>query len=70
MNQATAKPRVVVVGCGFGGLEAVRALSRAEVEITLVDRTISVLSIIVLGSIVYAISPKRRGLGVSAAPAT
>ncbi len=37
--------------------------------ITLVDRTISVLSIIVLGSIVYAISPKRRGLGVSAAPA-
>ena len=38
--------------------------------ITLVDRTISVLSIIVLGSIVYAISPKRRGLGVSAAPAT
>jgi uncharacterized protein (TIRG00374 family) len=38
--------------------------------ITLVDRTISVLSIIVLGSIVYAISPKRRGLGVSTAPAT
>ena len=33
------RPRVVVVGCGFGGLEAVRALSRAEVEITLVDRT-------------------------------
>jgi glycosyltransferase 2 family protein len=38
--------------------------------ITLVDRAISVLSIIVLGSIAYAISPKRRGLGVSeAAPA-
>jgi len=34
------KPRVLVVGCGFGGLEAVRALSKAaEVEITLVDRT-------------------------------
>ena len=33
------RPRVVVVGCGFGGLAAVRALSRAEVEITLVDRT-------------------------------
>jgi len=33
------RPRVVVVGCGFGGLEAVRALSRADVEITLVDRT-------------------------------
>ena len=32
-------PRVVVIGCGFGGLEAVRALSNAPVEITLVDRT-------------------------------
>jgi uncharacterized membrane protein YbhN (UPF0104 family) len=37
--------------------------------ITLVDRTISVLSIIVLGSIAYAISPKRRGAGVTAVPA-
>lgn len=33
------RPRIVVVGCGFGGLEAVRKLSPAEVEITLVDRT-------------------------------
>ena len=33
------KPRVLVIGCGFGGIEAVRALSHAEVEITLVDRT-------------------------------
>ena len=32
--------------------------------ITLVDRAISVLSIIVLGSIAYAISPKRRGVGL------
>ena len=32
-------PRVVVIGCGFGGLEAVRALARAEVEVTLIDRT-------------------------------
>ncbi|MEO5698352.1 MAG: NAD(P)/FAD-dependent oxidoreductase [Burkholderiaceae bacterium] len=36
---SVARPRVVIVGCGFGGLEAVRALSRANVEITLVDRT-------------------------------
>jgi len=28
-----------------------------------------VLSIIVIGSIVYAISPKRRGLGVTPSPA-
>ena len=33
------KPKVVIVGCGFGGIEAVRALSKAQVEITLVDRT-------------------------------
>ena len=33
------RPRVLVIGCGFGGIEAVRALSKAEVEITLVDRT-------------------------------
>jgi NADH dehydrogenase len=36
---ASAPPRVLVVGCGFGGIEAVRALSKAPVEITLVDRT-------------------------------
>lgn len=32
--------------------------------ITLVDRAISVLSIILLGSIAYALSPKRRGAGL------
>jgi uncharacterized protein (TIRG00374 family) len=32
--------------------------------ITLVDRVISVLSIIGFGSIAYWLSPKRRGLGV------
>ena len=32
-------PRVLIIGCGFGGLEAVRGLSEAAVEITLVDRT-------------------------------
>jgi NADH dehydrogenase len=30
---------VLLIGCGFGGLEAVRILSRAPVDITLVDRT-------------------------------
>ena len=33
------RPRVIVIGCGFGGIEAVRALSKAAVEITVVDRT-------------------------------
>ncbi len=31
--------RILVLGCGFGGLFAVRALGRAPVEITVVDRT-------------------------------
>ena len=36
--------------------------------ITLVDRVISVLSIIGFGSIAYWLSPKRRGMGVATAP--
>src|SRR4051812_17129490 len=39
MSVNTNKPRVVIIGCGFGGLEAARALARAPVEVTLVDRT-------------------------------
>ena len=35
----SGKPRVLVIGCGFGGIEAVRGLSKAAVEITLIDRT-------------------------------
>jgi NADH dehydrogenase len=35
----TGRPRVVIVGCGFAGIEAVRTLAKAEVEITLIDRT-------------------------------
>ncbi len=38
MTTATL-PRVLIIGCGFGGLEAVRALSKAPLEITLIDRT-------------------------------
>jgi NADH dehydrogenase len=36
---ASPRPRIVIVGCGFGGLEAARAFRHAEVDITLVDRT-------------------------------
>jgi uncharacterized protein (TIRG00374 family) len=55
-----------VVELGVGGiLTAVYGLSSTEATtIVVVDRTISVLSIIVIGSIVYWFSPKRRGLGV------
>ena len=39
-NRARAVHRVVVIGCGFGGLEAVRTLARCDrVDITLLDRT-------------------------------
>ena len=31
--------RVVVVGGGFGGINVTHALARADVEVTLVDRT-------------------------------
>jgi NADH dehydrogenase len=34
-----ANPRVVILGCGFGGLWAAQALRSAPVEVTLVDRT-------------------------------
>ena len=33
-----ARPHVVIVGAGFGGLAAARALARAKVEVTLIDR--------------------------------
>ena len=36
---ACARPRIVIIGCGFGGLEAARALRDAPVGITLLDRT-------------------------------
>lgn len=36
---ANARPHIVVIGCGFGGLEAVRRLQRAAVDITVIERT-------------------------------
>ncbi len=35
---ATGKPRVVIVGAGFGGLSAAKALAHAPVDITIIDR--------------------------------
>ena len=39
MPDVPARPRVVIIGGGFGGISAARALRRANVDITLVDRT-------------------------------
>ena len=33
------RPHVLIIGCGFGGLEAARALRAAAVDITVVDKT-------------------------------
>ncbi|MBB2486749.1 NAD(P)/FAD-dependent oxidoreductase [Mitsuaria sp. WAJ17] len=35
----STRPRVLIIGCGFGGLAATRSLAGAEVDITLVDRS-------------------------------
>jgi NADH dehydrogenase len=32
-------PRVVIIGCGFGGLWAAQGLARAPVDVTVIDRT-------------------------------
>jgi NADH:ubiquinone reductase (H+-translocating) len=36
--QAAGKHRIVVVGGGFGGLQAVKALARLDADVTLIDR--------------------------------
>jgi NADH dehydrogenase len=37
-TSASRRPRVLIVGCGFGGLFATRALARSAVEVLVVDR--------------------------------
>jgi NADH dehydrogenase len=37
-NQQHRRPRIVVIGGGFGGLSVVRSLGRAPVDITLIDQ--------------------------------
>jgi len=39
MPAPPSKPRIVIVGSGFGGLAAAKALKGADAEITLVDKT-------------------------------
>ena len=39
MPEKPTRPRVVIVGGGFGGIAAAKALKRANADITLIDRT-------------------------------
>jgi NADH:ubiquinone reductase (H+-translocating) len=38
-NAPSETPHVIIVGAGFGGLEAAKKLSRANVRVTVIDRT-------------------------------
>jgi NADH dehydrogenase len=38
-NAFTGKPRVIIVGAGFGGLEAAKKLAGEDVRVTVIDRT-------------------------------
>ncbi len=39
MSQTAQRHRVVIIGSGFGGLFAAKALRRSDVDVTLIDRT-------------------------------
>src|ERR1700746_1350835 len=38
-TRRTRRERVVIVGCGFGGLFAAKLLRHADVDVTVIDRT-------------------------------
>src|SRR6266699_5694789 len=38
-NPPTETPRVVIIGAGFGGLEAAKKLGGKDVRVTVIDRT-------------------------------
>ena len=65
--------RVVIVGCGFAGLAAAKALKRAPVDVTVIDRTNHhlfqpLLYQLATGILSEATSPHRRGTSSAAKP--
>ena len=38
-DMTTQKPRVVIIGAGFGGLQAAKTLAGSDVRVTVIDRT-------------------------------
>ena len=41
LNRADGRHRVVIIGSGFGGLQAAKSLKRADVDVTLISKTTS-----------------------------
>ncbi len=39
ISSPPARPQVVIIGCGFGGLEAARALHGSAIDVTVIDKT-------------------------------
>ena len=39
VNDAGGKPTVVIIGCGFGGLQAAMHLAKLDIELVIIDRT-------------------------------
>src|SRR5262247_4708299 len=38
-ESSNQKPRIIIVGAGFGGLEAAKKLGHKDVQLTVIDRT-------------------------------
>src|SRR5205814_9927444 len=63
-NGAGKRHRVVIVGGGFGGVEAARTLKRANVEVTIVDRRNHQL----FQPLIYGVAAGALGPGDVASP--
>ncbi len=37
-STATARPRIVIIGAGFGGLSAAMRLGKVDADVTVIDR--------------------------------
>jgi NADH:ubiquinone reductase (H+-translocating) len=68
--QPQDRPRVVVIGGGFGGLQAVKALRDVAVDITLVDRRNFHLFQPLVYQVATGALSRRRSAGSSAARRT
>src|SRR3954447_7522459 len=64
MSARRRRPRVVIVGGGFGGLEAAKRLKRADVDVTVIDRHNHLL----FQPLIYQVAAGALSSGEVAAP--